>query len=286
MAGVITFFFIGWRTLLDGRFLQDTSVRFIGVTADVHSNWVGIVAAMAFIFGLFLFLKKSKSKCVFISGILTICIFLTGSRKAIMLAAIGLFISVFFIYPEKRLRKIFISIFLLMMGYFMIMSVPFLYKIAGSRIEATINYYLRGTGEDSSMSTRDYLITKGMIYIKENLKTGYGLNNYRLIANNYDLYSHNNFIEILFSSGIIGFCIYYSKYILLFIKLIIWRRSAILEVNVLRNILFCLFITMTVFEYWFVTYYERNFMIVHVIILSFLRIYKRPDKLLLTDNKT
>ena len=46
----------------------------------------------------------------------------------------------------------------------------------------------------------------------ENPLLGYGLNNYHLFHWS-GVYSHNNYIEVLVSLGIIGFIIYYSIFI-------------------------------------------------------------------------
>jgi O-antigen ligase len=127
------------------------------------------------------------------------------------------------------------------------------------------------------MSTRNWLIKKGMEYFWKRPITGYGLDNFRIITNYSNLYSHNNFIEILFSSGVIGFCIYYSKYLLLLIKQCTLKLTKSNHYYITAKMLLCLFVIFTVFEYWFVTYYERSIIIVHIFILGFINIKKTSD---------
>jgi hypothetical protein len=46
------------------------------------------------------------------------------------------------------------------------------------------------------------------------------------------------------------------------------------ESFVTGKMLLCLFIIITIFEYWFVTYFERSILILHVFILAFIRMNK------------
>jgi len=273
-SGVITFFIIGWRTLLKGRFLQDTTVNFLGAKVSIHSNTVGLVAAFAFVFAIFLFFDKDKRKCLFICSLLLMCILLTGSRKSIILAAAGLIVLMKYMNPNMKFGKVIIATIIISVGYVVLMKIPFIYDIAGSRIESTFHYYSTGTTQESSMLTRNRLIEVGLKYYDKRPATGYGLDNYRIIANNSDLYAHNNFIEILFSSGMIGFYIYYSKYVFLFVSQLTLKIKKEDQYFITARLLLCLFIIFTVFEYWVVSYYERKFMIIHMFILGFLQIYK------------
>lgn len=276
--GIITLFIIGWRTLLEGRFLQYTSVNFLGMEADVHSNNVGIISALALIFAVYLFIKNDKGKCFSISSVLLLCVFLTGSRKSIALAAAGLFLLIMYMYPTKKLRKIILSMMGMILGLLLLINIPFLYEIAGSRIVNSIQFFVTGETKEASMSTRNWLIEVGMEYFRKRQKTGYGLDNFRIITNYNNLYSHNNFVEILFSSGVIGFCIYYSKYILLLIKQSTLKLKKTNEYYITAKMLLCLFVIFTVFEYWFVTYYERSIIIIHIFILGFLNLYETSAK--------
>lgn len=276
--GIITFFIIGWRTLLEGRFLQYTTVNFLGAEADVHSNGVGIVAALAFIFTVYLFLKNKPGRCFFIGSVLFISILLTGSRKSIILAVVGVFLLLQYMYPGKKLRIFGIASIGIIFSLFLLMNIPFLYEIAGSRIENTIQFFLTGHTVEASMTTRNWLIEIGMKYIRKRPKTGYGLDNFKIITNSSMLYSHNNFVEILFGSGIFGFCIYYSKYVFLLFRGLPLKLKKIDRYYVMNKLLMCLFIIFTIFEYWFVTYYERSIIIVHILLLGFFYIVTKNQK--------
>jgi O-antigen ligase len=237
-----------------------------------------MVTALAFIFTVYLFLKTDLRKCTLISSIFLLCVVLTGSRKSIVLAAAGLFILMLYLYPKKRFRKVMISTAVILFGFLFITKIPFLCEIAGSRIVSTIQYFFTGETPDASMVTRSRLIKIGMEYFSKKPKTGYGLDNFRIITNHSDLYSHNNFVEILFGSGIIGFCIYYSKYVFLLLKHLVLKLKKTDSDYITSKMLFWIFILFTVFEYWFVTYYERGFLMVHIFLLGFMRIYRKNSE--------
>lgn len=273
-CGVIALFIFGWSSLLVGRFLHDESYTILGQTADASSNGTGIVAAVAFIICLYLYWKSNRFKCLFINTTLLLCIFLTGSRKAIGLLAVGTFLVIYYMNPKKKLRNTLLVGALVVVGYFLIMNISVFYELLGSRIENTINYISTGNTNESSMKTRINLINLGMKYIKENLIYGYGLANYSQIVTNGGYYSHNNFIEILFSGGIIGFCIYYFKYLFVLMNVFTTKIKKGVNTYLIMKILLSLFITFAILEYWFVTYYERNYMIIHIFILALCKLYK------------
>lgn len=275
--GIITLFVFGWRSLLVGRFLHDGNYRFLGQGAEADSNGTGMIAAIAFIICIYLYWRSYRSKCVIINITLLLCIFLTGSRKAIGLVIVGTFLAIYYMNPTKKLRNILFAVFLLVGGCFIVMKVPVFYNLLGSRIENIINFIQSGSTNEDSMNTRNDLIQMGITYIQYNPLYGYGLANYSPIVTHGGYYSHNNFIEILFSSGIIGFCIYYSKYLFVLIKVAINRFKKDKNLYTIRKILLGIFLIMTLFEYWIVTYFERNLMIIHLFVLALCN-YMRSDK--------
>ena len=129
----------------------------------------------------------------------------------------------------------------------------------------TINYRMEQLGKnlsgkgggDSSSATRANMIIDGWNLYKDRILTGYGINNYRIVSR-YRTYAHNNFIEILVDTGLIGFVLYYFIY---------W--------NVLKNLwktkhdsgkaLFCIFLIRFIMEIAVITYYAK----LHWILLAF-----------------
>lgn len=105
---------------------------------------------------------------------------------------------------------------------------PIIYRIERIIMVFTSPGDLR-TGESAYL--RSYFIRESMPVIKSNLISGIGLMNSKFylipphlkkIGASIGTYSHNNFIEILLSGGVIAFIAYYVPFIVSIIKL--WRK--------------------------------------------------------------
>src|SRR5690606_29786498 len=72
-----------------------------------------------------------------------------------------------------------------------------------NRITDTIS----GDEVENSSLHRIYFAVEGWEAFKKKPILGYGVNSFRYY---YGLYSHNNFIELLFGLGLIGFLTYYN----------------------------------------------------------------------------
>ncbi|WP_034378214.1 O-antigen ligase family protein, partial [Dehalobacter sp. UNSWDHB] len=93
----------------------------------------------------------------------------------------------------------------------------------GIRVEGLIQGFLSGEYSEPSARTRDRLITYGFELFNQKPYTGYGLDTFRLMSGSglagSALYAHNNYVELLVSSGIFGTILYYTMYLWLIAKL-------------------------------------------------------------------
>ena len=71
---------------------------------------------------------------------------------------------------------------------------------------------------------------------------------------NRTYYLHNNFAEVLAGGGLVGFIIYYSIYIYIFVHFIRYRRYATMETAICATLL----IMALVEDYASVTYYAKE----------------------------
>ena len=135
------------------------------------------------------------------------------------------------------------------------MTVDPLYNVLGSRMEELVNGVLGGNA-DSSFDTREEMAQLGIKWFWEKPFLGYGLGNYSMLygalTGRYT-YSHNNFVEILVSGGLVGFIIYYSIYAFIFIKLF---KSVFIKKDVLSIILFAVNIVSLVLHISDISYYS------------------------------
>jgi O-antigen ligase len=79
-------------------------------------------------------------------------------------------------------------------------------------------------GEDSSYSERIWLIEKGYQIWKESPLFGAGFGQFAVISG-FDAYSHNNYIELLVSGGIVAMFLYYILYLLIIYYAFKYKRN-------------------------------------------------------------
>ena len=154
------------------------------------------------------------------------------------------------------------------------MNVPWLYTIAGSRFETMLNAVLGKTVEEGSLMSRLHYIHLGWEYFLQRPWTGYGLDCFRYLRYAYETYSHNNYIELLFSGGIIGFVLYYMPNLIMYKGIISLSRKAI---NVFK-VGFVIFLVQQATEYASVTYFERTPLTILIIALACLKLANKMKK--------
>ena len=146
-------------------------------------------------------------------------IVLTVSKKAMILAPIIILFS--FSFKNIKIKNILISITLifiiikLLLTYGNIEQLNTLYELIERRFSGMFNM-LEGNGGDASSMERIYLVEEGFKIFENNPIFGIGLNNSRYFLGKY---THNNYLELLIGTGIIGTVLFYSIYISTFQKI-------------------------------------------------------------------
>lgn len=172
---------------------------FVIISLGKKSKLIRVVALMAAVFVLYLIL-------------------MTGSRKAIILLLLPVVIFPLLSKSKgKKMLMIPVGAAVVALGGYLIMIVPSLYDVLGSRVEDLLNIVSGETsgGEDIS---RAVLIEYGIEWFLQKPLFGYGINNFRVLSNNTyffagrNFFAHNNYVELLVDVGLVGFLIYYSCY--------------------------------------------------------------------------
>ena len=142
----------------------------------------------------------------------------TGSKKGLVLLIVGPAIYYFSSTKGfKTIKKTFLLSCVVGIIIFFVFNNKNLYNILGRRLEITY-YTLIGSSlngrQDNSYLERKFYINEGIELFKQKPILGHGGNNFysymKLIEYRHAAYSHNNYIELLSTLGIIGFIIYYS----------------------------------------------------------------------------
>ena len=151
------------------------------------------------------------------------------------------------------------------MIYYLLITIPALYNLVGWRILSLISVLTGGEATDTT-GTRINMIKFGMSMIKEEPIYGHGLNAF---AVNYGkrftntVYSHNNYIELMVSGGIVLTTIYYSRFIIV-IKRLLKRMKESKEVVICMSFVLSILIA----DVAAVTYYYRIYYICFAFIMA------------------
>ena len=254
----------------------------LGKGTEINANMLSMLCVYGFI--LCMYLRKiaffSSRIYIFRMAFYLLVIFLTGSRKGLIMVFLAPMIIAFVFGRRKLFRNVLIGIVAAIIVYVMIMNVEFLYNIIGVRMESLMLFFTEGTVSEGSLQSRLILSEIGMSYIREKPWTGYGYDCFKLVSGmggqgvvddgSFGYYSHNNYIELLFGGGIIGFVLYYIPMVYLLKK--IFKG---ISKNACMPYLLALFISKLAVEYAYVSYYSRMDAYILAIILGCVLIASR-----------
>lgn len=222
-----------------------------------NQNTYGLVFANAALVALYYFFFNNEKRYLLLAGLLIFFGFSSGSKKVVLLLIIGLFFLILSKYGVRKLFKVIIYSFASLLIGWAIIHLPLF-----STILERLELYLSVSGNTSD-NLRAELIRYGLELFTENPLLGYGLNNYRLFHWS-GVYSHNNYIEVLVSLGIIGFLVYYLMFIKSAIVLIRKRKY-------LKPIHFLLAFSVLssfVFDYGMIQFYSKDIWILMGVMLA------------------
>lgn len=223
-----------------------------------NENSVGMVCARSALIAFGYLITKRKPKYLISIASMTFFAFSSGSRKAILIILVGVIVLVALNYGIKRLGKALVWLILIAVAVYFVMKLPFM-STAAQRFTDMLH------GEqDASAIERSRLIRIGWEGIKEKFIFGYGLSNFGAIYTGTG-YSHNNYIEILFSLGIVGALLYYSMHI----RAGIWTAKLLLRGADWRYVvLLVMLLINVVFGWGMVQFYGRESWVFLAVILA------------------
>lgn len=212
---------------------------------------------------------------IFLFAFLYICGLLTAIRKCLIIPLLFAFFYVLFKYKKRSAKLIgylILVIFICAIAYYFIIKyVPSMY----SRLESLITDIATGVDADvngNSYALRKWLREQAWDTFKAHPVLGVGIGQFRFYASagGSDLYSHNNFLEVLANTGIIGFLIYYGTLFQLLIKSIRFSNIASAQEKNRGYFLTAFLISVFVMEYGQVDYYQIFFVWLPVSLCCFI----------------
>ncbi len=191
---------------------SDTRTRLAGLSKNANTF---AFQMLTIVFSIFYFWKLKRNRIIrfFLSCSLIIAlvgIIYSGSRNGFL--SILVFIFLWYFSQQKKLPKqpilaYTISLIIIIIGYLSIVTL----------LEKTLIWQRLYQFEDNSSQTRIYLYKEGLEMVMKKPFWGIGLNNFSELSTT-GLYSHSDYVEVAATTGIIGFFLYFSIYIVL------WRR--------------------------------------------------------------
>lgn len=229
--------------------------------ADITNvNTIGLTSATGFSLCMYFAIFKKKYYLFFVSAVPMITAFGSGSRKALVVVVLSLLLLIFLKYRQNKSMSAFIKMIVWIVAAVIVLrillSLP-AFETLVKRFDSFINS-LTGSGKaDNSSVVRENMIKYGFIEFKNHILLGHGINNSKIVTMKYlgmSTYLHNNFVELLFSVGIIGFTAYYAMFAYLIKKLYsLFKRKV-----EYAEILLIMLIIHLVMNYGMVAYYSKD----------------------------
>lgn len=221
--------------MVSGR-LSGTADNRLGQEAGGNANVFATTLMYAVIYGMWLFTKEKREWIRLVLLIVIIAdwytMSLTGGRKYIIVPLIFLLVM-YYENSEKskgdnKLAKLMLIFIAIIAVYFLIMRIPVLYNSVGIRMEGLFAS-ITGRGKaDMSAEIRKEMREIAIAGWLKSPLWGYGLDTFKYLCDEQlglFCYSHCNYTEILYSGGIIYFCIYYSLPLYVLYQACIHRES-------------------------------------------------------------
>lgn len=258
----------------------------IGESIGLNSNDVGFRFAIGIILSFyFVNTKKKYYYIIYIIAFMLLVIF-SGSRKGFIMAVVGIIVSSIYsgrkntdykAILSKLLKIVFASIALILIAYF-VMNNKIFYSIIGVRMEDLFSAVVGESSGDASIIERNFFKEQAWQLFLSHPFIGYGHNCFpvylKSIGYGFLTYSHNNYLELLSSTGIVGFAIYYSMIISMMISLLkMWfckkKNGPILFVFTFIMLL-VLFIS-----WWQVNYSSKFLIVIYSLVYMFIKVEKK-----------
>lgn len=227
---------------------------FNGVVS-LHRNNIGALAAIAGFTSFYAYKELARKKIyLVVTGICIVGMLATGSRGALIS-----FIFMAVLYAtliegiKKKFRAGLAMVAAVFVGLCLVTEVPFLNEYFGERFLAVFSDSVK----DASVDDRAMYVLVGLDMIAEKPIIGWGPNNFAVYLNRFggygrEVYSHNNYIELMANYGIVGLLLFYWMYIKIFINICKERHDPF------GKLILILLLRFVLCDYQSIIYIEHN----------------------------
>lgn len=242
-------------------------------TSYANVNSIAMACAYTIVIALFFAMRNGFTWTDLLCVPCIIMVVASGTRKAVLTIAIGVFFMLLFNSKERKSAKNILRVIGIIVVLSLGMYILAHFQLIGGishRMEGIFNYVLGSGKVDSSTIKRGQFIAIGIEQFKDTPILGIGIGNPRILLRNsvygLDVYLHNNYAELLAGGGIVGFLFYYSIH--LYLLRAFWRRRKT-EAYSLFYIVFILL--MLINDYGSVSYYSKSTYFYFLMMFTYLK---------------
>ena len=183
-----------------------------------YANPYGMVFGNAALSAAYYMILKGKKKHVFSIILFTFFALSSASRKAMLMVVVGIIAMVVMHYGWRRIYWTVLVAAALMLLLPYVLQLPYFGEI-GERFANLLS-----GKQDGSDVERVRMMEYGWELFKEKPIQGYGLANFKRLYY-YITYSHNNYIELLVSGGVVALVLYYLMHLVPIAGMLMGRRK-------------------------------------------------------------
>lgn len=264
----------GWAGLINGL---NAGQRLGGEITN--ENFFGMVFSRAALVAYYYYWRSRRRPIDLMHIVLVVAFtffsFSSGSKKAFLMIILGILGINILENGFLKMWKTLVISALAIVGIIIILQIP-LFSTMNQRIMS----FFTG-GKDSSDLVRAKMINLSLQLIYEKPILGHGLSNFGAITGLHT-YSHNNFTEILVSTGIVSFLFFYIPY--LEIIHLGWVEG-VRKKDVMVILLFILSIIYLVFGYGMVEYYDRGYWMFFGVMIASIDNLGNNDERMINNDK-
>ena len=278
-----------WKDAIWGGYSASTSQGRFGRAIGHHPNSVGDLCSIsALVWFYFYLLNKNKFNLI-IMMIFSVMVLFSKSRISLLTLVFNI-LYLILIYRKRKKNKIYIIAIIigaLIILSWAIFNIPVLYELVGYRMEAMMGIINHSYMIDASTNTRINMIKYGFEMFKSNPILGVGIGNYAYYGYHIyglfaEVYSHNNYIEMLSNIGIVGFISYYFIPVYTCIKLRKLVNILTGRERILCAFLFVIMISRLIGDFGRVSYLDEIVQIINMLcyssIFAFIKMKSRDSE--------
>lgn len=234
-----------WSLLLEG------GTR-IGDSASGNVNTVAMYLGTFSILSIYKVIYEKKTVYLVFYIFQVIFMMLTGSKKALIFILISL-ILLLILKNRTKLHKYLLPLIISIASFSILLTTDFFYNIIGQRtldFLAACGFQIEGASDSNSTTLRLLMYQMGLQAFLQSPLIGNGWF-YFSAYSGLGTYSHNNYIELLVTYGIIGFLAYYSMF-----TYVLYKISKYMIYNDYAKLYFTLILTSLINDTAAITFCE------------------------------